>query len=221
MNGSKIDATEWLNSELFINNTLPFLFIIIGFCFFGVILLGLYANKSRFRTIALISFTVCGLIIGSYSYLKIQTLKGFNEIASNQSSAIRDRQKKPFIYEYSKKRHGDQLDVLKLDNLHFYDKEVVIDDESVTFLGKTEHIYYIKIYNNLYNLNLSSPNIEFKEDYDKAVRTGFSYKLNDKAFSEIGFYPEIGPVYTKIIVPLKLKDMEYVDLDERSKTLEF
>ena len=39
--------------------------------------------------------------------------------------------------------------------------------------------------------------------------------------SEIGFYPEIGPVYTKIIVPLKLKDMEYVDLDERSKTLEF
>ncbi|MBP1043871.1 hypothetical protein I6N95_22845 [Vagococcus sp. BWB3-3] len=216
----KISAAEWLKAETFLNDRLPILFGVCGALVLGVIFLFLYMKKSRKKWQMIGLGIGLAVLIGSFTYIKVRGLAEFNDISTNQSIGIRDRRKKPFSYDYFKKTNATEIDLAKLDNLYFYDRSEVVDQDSITFLGKTDHIYYLKVYNKLYHLNLNSENIEFR-GADKPKRTGYRYTLNDKAFQELGFYPEVGPIYTKIIIPKELAELTYQDLDERSEQLTF
>ena len=219
----QITAEQWLAGEVFTNNTMPVVFILIGILIFAILISLLYLKKTTKLYLLLGLLVILAVGTGLFAYYKLSTLTAYNELSKNESPQIRDRVKKPFMYEETKPGEVSLVDIDRLDRLPFYTRHDVIEDDNVTYLGHTDYLYYFKIYRTLFSINIKSENIEISDNIQVPERVGYRYELRDQEFAKLGFYQEIGPIYYKIIIPASQADKVYQTNDEDglSKNLKF
>ena len=216
-----ITANEWLFSERFIYNVLPLLLGAVGVLLLVAIFSLLYLGKGRRKWLIVAISLVLACVIGVSTYMKLATLTTYQGLAKYEAPLNRDRRKKPFSYEFNGEGTPSLIDIQRLDHLPFYDQTAIEEQEVVTYLGKTNYLYYLQIYRKLYSISINSEEIQFSSEVSEPLRRGYTYHLNDPAFEELGFYPAVGPIYYQILIPASEQDKVFQETDKKSELLDF
>lgn len=204
-------ASDWLAAERFIYNTMPAGLLLGTVLFFVLIFLLLYIKKETFRFKYPVVVAFMALIAGLAFFL----LQGFQQNewytidVRKVSPVIRDRKKNIFKYDYTETRPPSIYDQENIESLDLYNATPVIGDETITYVGATEHLYYFKVYSKLYKLNKNNEFMVFTEGIKEPRFIGLEYTLKDDSFSEIGFFKDVGPLYTELQIPASLADLTY------------
>ncbi|MGX7031099.1 hypothetical protein [Vagococcus zengguangii] len=222
MTGEK-SVNEWLSAENYLYNVTPVLFIIGAFVLFLMIFLLLYVKKKEFKL--KMPLLVGGLVMlaGMTFYLNIANTKHgwYRRENVNVTSAMRDRQKKIFGYNYQHYTPPKLFDKARIEATGLYDSQPLTNSEGITYVGETEHLYYFKIYKKLYNISKNADFVVFTEETVEPRFIGFNYTLKDKALTEIGFKEEIGPLYTEFQLPKSMENQIYDHRGGKTEVFEY
>lgn len=214
-----ISAAHWSFLETLVYRYIPILLASLTILSFVIIFIVLYKNGRKAKLV----LSLCAIFIALLSLFLFLHNKYAEEMKQLEktSPAIQYKKRKFGGYDYYPQYQPKLMDEPLIKDLNLYKAEPIEASDGITFVGKTEHLYYFKIGNILYRISKSSPYVHFTPEVKTETFVGEVYTLIDSDFEELGFYNKTEPLFKELLIPIELESLEFEHNGEPTKNYNF
>lgn len=215
--GGEFTVEQWQRAELFYQSLLPTI-IMVALVVLVFLLLFIF-TKSRFKKITVTILSLIIIVCGGLVLIGLSRYSHYTNYTKQINASVRDREKVWIGYRMYDRDHIQRaffsLKQSDITDLEIY--QPVERDQEIEYLGSAHNTYYFMLGANKYSISFQP----VFEEVSTAKLVGTQYQLVAEEFSTIGFLSETGIILEKIVIPVNLKDKDYIQEGGKSKQFDW